>query len=698
LDLYICLISIHGLIRGENLELARALDGAPGVERIDLFTRLVDDDDVSDDYAVALESLGSRSRIVRILAGPPDYIPKELLWDHLDAFADNAIDFFRESGRFPDLLHSHYADAGYVGSRISHAMGIPLVHTGHSLGRVKRSRLLASGLDAEEIEQRYNMSRRTEAEETTLASAELVITSTNQEIEEQYGRYNYYQPDRMKVIPPGIDLAQFHPPEGDEWQSDIAKQIARFLREPEKPIILAVARPDTRKNLSALVTAYGKDESLRSAANLVIVAGNRDDIRDLDDGAQEVLLDILYQADRLDIYGRVAYPKHHAPDDVPMLYRLAALTGGVFVNPALTEPFGLTLLEAAASGLPIVATEDGGPRDIIQNCNNGVLVNPLDPEDIARGVSEVLRDWESWQQLSMSGLSGVRQFYSWDSHVAAYLEEVRSITEQTRATLARPVAHRTFSLYRDRAIFTDLDQSLLSDTGSLPRLIDLIRTNRNSTVFGIATGRRLDSTLAVLKKFGIPEPDVLITSCGTEIHYAPELTRDESWTRHIEKLWTPSVIRRVLESMPGLLLQPRTEQSQFKISYYIDPRKAPPLADIVERLHQEEQSANVILSFGQFLDVLPMRASKGLALRNVAARWGISLERVLVAGGSGADEDMMRGNTLAVVVGNRHHEELSMLEDLEQIYFADAHGAGGILEAIEFYDFYDQPVDARTVA
>ena len=276
MDLYICLISIHGLIRGENLELgrdadtggqtkyvvelARALDGAPGVERIDLFTRLVDDDDVSDDYAVALESLGSRSRIVRILAGPPDYIPKELLWDHLDAFADNAIDFFRESGRFPDLLHSHYADAGYVGSRISHAMGIPLVHTGHSLGRVKRSRLLASGLDAEEIEQRYNMSRRTEAEETTLASAELVITSTNQEIEEQYGRYNYYQPDRMKVIPPGIDLAQFHPPEGDEWQSEIAKQIARFLREPEKPIILAVARPDTRKNLSALVTAYGNDD------------------------------------------------------------------------------------------------------------------------------------------------------------------------------------------------------------------------------------------------------------------------------------------------------------------------------------------------------------------------------------------------------------------------------------------------------
>jgi sucrose-phosphate synthase len=63
------------------------------------------------------------------------------------------------------------------------------------------------------------------------------------------------------------------------------------------------------------------------------------------------------------------------------------------------------------------------------------------------------------------------------------------------------------------------------------------------------------------------------------------------------------------------------------------------------------------------------------------------LEQILVAGGSGADEDMMRGNTLAVVVGNRHNEELSQLAELERIYFAEAPGAAGILEAIEHYQF-----------
>ena len=71
-------------------------------------------------------------------------------------------------------------------------------------------------------------------------------------------------------------------------------------------------------------------------------------------------------------------------------------------------------------------------------------------------------------------------------------------------------------------------------------------------------------------------------------------------------------------------------------------------------------------------------------------RFDIALDHVLVAGGSGADEDMMRGNTLAVVVANRHHEELSQLENLEGIYFASQSHAAGILEAMNYYDFFDR--------
>ena len=702
--LRICLISVHGLIRGDNLELGRdadtggqttyvvelagALAAHPEVGTVDLMTRRIVDPQMDARYAQPLEELGDGARIIRIEAGPPGYLAKESLWDHLDSFVDNAVTFFDEEGHLPHLLHSHYADAGYVGSRLSHMLGLPLIHTGHSLGRVKRRRLLATGLSASAIERRYKIARRIEAEETTLASAERVITSTAQEVEEQYGLYDYYQPEQMQVIPPGTNLTRFHPPTGGECAAPLPAGLGRFLREPNLPIILAISRADARKNIGGLLVAYGEDPELQDMANLVIVAGNREDLADLDDGAQEVFAELLKLIDRYDLYGRVAYPKSHARHEVPQIFRLAAASHGVFVNPALTEPFGLTLIEAAASGLPIVATADGGPRDIIRNCRNGLLIDPLDPADIARALKAVLSDREQWKHRSANGLQGVREHYAWTAHVQTYLETVRPIVEMTAKPLARVARARRPELYADRAIITDLDQNLLGDKTSLGRLIGLLRDARQGTLFGVATGRRLDSALRVMKEYGIPEPDVLITSGGTSIHYAPELTVDTAWTRHIDKQWTPRLVRRVLDPLPGLLLQPEVEQSRFKIGYYIDPEEAPTLREVKQMLHQEELEANVILSFGQYLDVLPIRASKGLALRYVASQWDFQLSRILVAGGSGADEDMMRGNTLAVVVGNRHKEELSGLGEVNSIYFAEAHYAAGIIEALAYYDFF----------
>jgi sucrose-phosphate synthase len=714
-DLYIAMISVHGLIRGHDLELgrdadtggqtkyvvelARALARLPGIAAVDLFTRLVAAPEVSADYASETEDLGEGARIVRIVAGPvEEYIPKEALWDHLDSFVDSLLAFIRDAERVPDIVHSHYADAGYVGSRLAHFLGVPLVHTGHSLGRVKRRRLLATGLSSSQIDKRYNMSRRIEAEELTLASADRVITSTHQEIEEQYELYDHYQPGHMRVIPPGTDLDLFHPPHGeDDWQTPIGQQIRRFLREPYKPLILALSRPDPRKNIAALVDAYCGSARLQALANLLIVAGNRDDIGEMDEGAQEVLGDLLMAIDRCDLYGKVAYPKHHRADEVPTIYRIAALSGGVFVNPALTEPFGLTIIEAAASGLPVVATEDGGPRDIIGNCHNGALIDPLDSEAIAEALIEMLEDPGHRQSLADNGLLGVREHYSWEAHAMRYTGVIRPLADKTEEVERIPGIRRPM-LYHDRAIFTDLDLNLLGDPATLPRFAEMLRQNRRCATFGIATGRRLDSALKVMRRHRIPEPDVLITSGGSAIHYEPDLTADTSWARHIDHRWTPHVVRRVLGDLPGLELQPKTEQSRFKIGYYYDPRIAPCVDEINSLLHQEDLAVNVIASFGQFLDVLPIRASKGLALRYVADRWGIPLEHVLAVGGSGADEDMMRGNTLAVVLANRHNEELSHLMDTERIYYAEQAYASGILEAVDHFDFFracSVPVDPQ---
>ena len=700
-QLHLLLLSIHGLIRGHELELgrdadtggqttyvvelARALGERDDVSRVDLLTRRVLDSGVSADYARREERLSDKVSIVRIECGEEAYIPKEQLWDSLDTFADNALSYIREQNLAPDIIHSHYADAGYVGISLSNLLGIPLVHTGHSLGRVKRQRLLASGLKRDSIERSYNISRRIQVEEDILGAAELVITSTHQEIEEQYGLYNHYSPEQMKVIPPGTELKRFFPPDGSEQDSPIRHELVRFLKEPEKPMILALSRPDARKNLATLLEVFGESRRLQLAANLVIVAGIRDDIREMDNRPQEVLTDLLLAIDNHDLYGKVAYPKQHQPGDVPELYRLAAASHGVFINPALTEPFGLTLIEAAASGLPIVATEDGGPRDITGNCHNGYLIDPLDKSDIEKALLKILSDSRTWHSLAASGLDGVRRHYSWPAHVDQYLEAVHTLV--ARAQPPMPLVRRP-SLYHDRAIFSDLDQNLLADPKSLASFINVVRENRKCATFGIATGRRLDTALRVMKQYGIPQPDVLITSLGTAIHYAPRLTADYAWVQHIDHLWNRSAVLRILHDLPGLKLQSKTSQSRYKLSYYIDPTMAPSLDEINSLLHQHEQTVSVFLSFGQFLDILPVRASKGFALRWFADQWGIPLEHILVAGGSGADEDMMRGNTMAVVVANRHHEELSALVDVERIYFAKQPFAAGIVEAIQHYRFF----------
>jgi sucrose-phosphate synthase len=704
--LYIVLISVHGLIRGHDLELgrdadtggqtkyvvelARALGERDDVEKVVLLTRRVIDSQVSPDYAKPVEALSEKASIVRIECGEQKYLSKETLWDTLENFSYNSLAWIKSHWRIPDIIHSHYADAGYVGSRLSHQLGVPLVHTGHSLGRSKRKQLLASGVKRSEIETTYNITRRIEAEETTLGVAERVITSTQQEIEQQYGLYDFYQPERMRVIPPGTDLEKFFPPQGNEKSSDIASELKRFLKQPNKPIILALSRPDPRKNIVALIEAYGESPELQQAANLVIVAGNRDDIQDMEAGTSMVLNNILMAIDRFDLYGKVAYPKHHKPDEVAVLYRLVAASHGVFVNPALTEPFGLTLIEAAACGVPIVATEDGGPVDIIRNCQNGHVINPLDKTTMAETILQTLSDKAEWRRLAKNGIAGVRRHYSWQAHVEKYLSVVRPLVEKTEPVPQVSMTRRP-GVFRNRAIFTSIDLNLIGDNGSgsdaLSVFLQRMHEHRKTTIFGIATGRLLDDALAKLRQHNIPQPDVLITGQGTEVHYAPNLTRSDVWERHINHLWNPQAVRDILAEMPGLTMQPKINQSTFKISYYVD-RTLVNIREIRQTLLRNEQAVNAVFSFGQFLDVVPVRASKGLALRWCAEQLMFALENTLVAGVTGADEDMLLGNTLGAVVDDHHVDELSGLAEVDRIYFSKNRHAAGILEAIDHYQFF----------
>ncbi|XP_047328442.1 probable sucrose-phosphate synthase 4 isoform X2 [Impatiens glandulifera] len=501
--LYIVLISLHGLVRGENMELgrdsdtggqvkyvvelARALANMAGVHRVDLLTRQITSTELDSTYAEPIEMLSCPSDatatscgayIIRIPCGPNHkYIPKESLWPYIPEFIDGSLSHIVNMSRalgeqiqggagkpaWPYVIHGHYADAGEVAAHLSGVLNVPMVLTGHSLGRNKLEQLLKQGrLSREVINSTYKITRRIEAEEFGLDAAEMVVTSTRQEIEEQWGLYDgfdfmlerklrvrrrrfvtclgRYMP-RMVVIPPGMDFSYVTNQDTFEGDGDlnsligsdraqtkrtippIWSEVMRFFTNPHKPMILALSRPDPKKNVTTLLKAYGECPPLRELANLTLILGNREDIEEMSESSSVVLTTVLKLVDKYDLYGQVAYPKHHNQSQVPEIYRLAAKTKGVFINPALVEPFGLTLIEAAAYALPVVATKNGGPVDIIKALNNGLLVDPHDHKAIADSLLKLVAEKNLWFECRKNGLKNIHR-YSWPEHCRNYLSHV----------------------------------------------------------------------------------------------------------------------------------------------------------------------------------------------------------------------------------------------------------------------------------
>lgn len=698
--LHVLSLSLHGLVRSSDIELgrdadtggqvsyvvdqARALAAHPGVARVDLVTRRIEDKRVDASYARPFERIADGAQIVRLPFGPNRYLRKESLWPYLAGLVDEITRYIHQTGSAPDVIHGHYADAGYVGARLASLLGVPFVFTGHSLGRVKRERLLAAGKDAAAIDERYVFQSRIEAEERALDTAAVVITSTHQEIEDQYKQYDNYAPDIMRVIPPGVDLDRFSPAPDDWPDPPIAAELARFLTDPRRPMILALARADERKNFEGLLEAYAGHQELRDRANLVLVTGARDDIAELSAGARAVLTRLLLLVDRHDLYGSVAYPKAPGSEDVPALYRLAARTRGVFVNPAFTEPFGLTLIEAAASGLPIVATDDGGPRDIVGACRNGLLVDATKPEAIADGIARALDAGDAWDEWSRNGIKAAHEHFSWASHADRYVAEVRRAisASQGAGAAARPIRLPGV----DRLLVADLDGTLTGDDEGLRELLAALERAGDGVGFGIATGRTLDRALAEIGAHGIPLPDVLISGTGTALHYGERLTIDHSWERHVHHRWDREAAATALTDLP---LAPAGDEFQtpLRLRYERADDRGPSAAEVRRHLRQRGVHANVIGDRSRRLDVIPGRASPGQAIRFLCFKWGLPADRLLTAGDSGNDADMLTGQTMGVVVAN-HTPELDRLRGRPRVYFSRRPHAWGVLDGIARYDFF----------
>lgn len=719
---HIQIFSVHGLLRAEKmqlghdadtggqikyvLELCDALSRLKNVKQVELFTRLLRDKTVSEDYAQPVEKVNDKFSIVRIQCGGKKYMRKELLWPHLDEYVDKTIKYIKRRNAIPDIVHGHYPDAGYVALQLSEIFGLPFIYTGHSLGRSKLQRLVNEGMREEDVVRKYKIDYRIQMEEEILKKADLIIASTRQEVAEQYGQYHNKDIPEYHVIPPGLDIEKFYPfyhdilPETAKEeielyaQASMIEELNRFFMHPDRPIILSLCRPDKRKNIAGLIKAYGEDLELQSMANLAVFAGIRKDISEMEDNERDVLTEILLLMDKYDLYGKIAIPKKHDFEhEVPELYRIAAEKKGVFVNSALTEPFGLTLIEAAACGLPIIAPDDGGPRDIVKNSRCGLLVNTTDTRAMAKAVKKIITDNEKWKQYSKAGIMNIRKYYTWKSHAKSYIKQISRIFADQREEKLK-VAVPSDAIGRRLAklnyfIIANIDNTLVGDSNEdLSELLRLLKETHNHVGFGLATGRTLESVTALLEKHHVPLPDVLITSVGAEIYYGKNLHYGRGWETHISAKWKREKIVDLLKDFAFLKYQKADVQRRFNISYEMEPAKDR-LAMIHERLLWNQCRYNLIYSQDKYLDILPYRASKGKAIRYLSYKWEIPLGNFLVCGDSGNDEEMLRGEPLGVVVGN-YSPELKKLKGLRGIYFAKQKYSGGIHEGIKRYRFIEK--------
>jgi sucrose-phosphate synthase len=400
--------------------------------RVDIVTRLVDDPDWPE-YSQPVEFYNDapgNPRIVRLPCGGSKFLPKESLWPHLGEFIENAVRFYADDP--PDFATAHYADGGYCAVLFRRRMGIGFTFTGHSLGAQKLDKLGMSPENAAGMERRFHFSQRIAAERLAMTRAYRIITSTSQERREQYGHalyrgaVNVEDDARFAVIAPGVNTHIFHTDGGDQSGDDTLERLQRTRSGGEPlPSIIVSSRLDEKKNIVGTVKAYANNPRLRRRSRLVVcIRGITDPFQEIESLAppeQRVLRSILKVITEAGIKDMVDYLDLRSQRALADAYRYFAGQGSVFALTAFYEPFGLAPIEAAACGLAVVATRNGGPTEIFAD-GSGVLVDPEDVDDIARGLNECL---DRQPELARMARQRVLERYTWSRTATQYLALAR---------------------------------------------------------------------------------------------------------------------------------------------------------------------------------------------------------------------------------------------------------------------------------
>ena len=467
------------LIYVKQLAIAMAEQG----HKVDIITRQIIDPEWPE-FAEQFDTYPDvdNVRIIRLPAGPKEFIPKELLWSHLVSdWVPNILKFYREEGGLPDAMTAHYADGGLSGVLIEEETGVPFTFTAHSLGAQKIDKLEATPENLAEIDEQFHFKYRILAERLSMNRSAVNITSTEQERFEQYSHPAYHgavdvnNDNCFAVIPPGVDSSVFSSEAHSENEEAICQliqeRLARDITESRRdlPSIVASSRLAPKKNILGLVQAFAMSQTLQERVNLVLLTGGLDDpLREEanDDLAEHaVLVPIREVVQENDLWGKISAfgLLDQSQESLAATYRFMAKRGSVFALTALYEPFGLAPLEAAATGLPVVATQNGGPSESLGDGDQeyGVLVDPADPADIARGLERLVCDEKEWEHFAQAGQERVFSSYTWEATAENYLSLIEEIVSAPNAR--RPAERLPINPYfRNPQANTDISLEELS--------------------------------------------------------------------------------------------------------------------------------------------------------------------------------------------------------------------------------------------
>lgn len=323
----------------------------------DLYTRAT-----SPDQPPAVE-VEPGVRVLHLEAGPLAPVPKQALPRHLCAYLCALLRAQDRYGPY-DLVHSHYWVSGWVGRLARERWAIPLVHSFHTLGRVKNAHLAEGDRPEPPI--------RLAGEERVAAAADLLVASTPTEARQLVELYGAPQ-GKLAVIPPGVDLARFRP--GD-------RAAARAALGARRRHLLAFAgrlQPHKGPDLAVRALAALCRRRPGLDVELVVVGGPSG-------GDQREPARLRRLACDLGVASRVRFLDPQPHDRLPVLFQAA----DALLVPSCSESFGLVALEAQACGTPVVATRTGGLVHAVGQGTTGVLVASRDPEAWARAIEELL--------------------------------------------------------------------------------------------------------------------------------------------------------------------------------------------------------------------------------------------------------------------------------------------------------------------